>query len=354
VIDSAAVKSYARECGADLVGIASMDRFEGAPAHADPRFVFPEARALIGLGFRIPRGYLRGIEEGTHFYQYPAMGYANINEVYAPCVIRELCCFLEDGGYEGVAWRNTGGRGPVSDMDGKGPSESPEEVGGRRLTHFEPVRPGQPAPDVFLQFRIAAYLCGMGEIGWSKNLLTPEFGPRQRFAFVLTDAPLSPDPIYDGEPICDRCMACAGACPGRAISKDRSVKVTLAGREVEWGEIDEWSCFLAYMGGIKEINPFMPEDAFDGVPGGRDILRGERRPTPREVVELQGVIRRYYPNACGYNNAMCGGRGCVRACMIHLEKRNVLKNKFKQPFRRRPPWKLKTPGPLAPTGEERS
>jgi hypothetical protein len=61
----------------------------------DPRYIFPEAKALIGLAFRIPRGYLRGIEEGTHFYQYPSMGYANINEVYAPTVLHELACLLE-------------------------------------------------------------------------------------------------------------------------------------------------------------------------------------------------------------------------------------------------------------------
>jgi epoxyqueuosine reductase len=352
MIDSEAVKACARECGADLVGIGSMDRFEGAPAQMDPRHVFPDARAIVALGFRIPRGYLRGIEEGTHFFQYPAMGYANINEVYAPCVIRELCCFLEDHGYEGVAFRNTGGRGPVSDMDGKGPSESPEEFG-RRLSHFEPVRPGAPAPDVFIQFRIAGYLCGLGEIGWSKNLLTPEFGPRQRLAFVLTDAPLEPDPIYDGASLCDRCMACVAACPGRAISRERSVRVTLAGREVEWGELEPWSCFLAYMGGVKEINPFLPEDAFDGVPGGREILRGERPPTPAQVMKLQPILRRHYPNACGYNSAMCGGRGCIRACMIHLEQRGVLRNRFKHPFRRRPAWKLPALGAPARGGAAR-
>ena len=111
MLTSEAVKDFAKECGADLVGIGSMDRFAGAPKWADPRYVFPDAKVVIALAFRIPRGYLRGIEEGTHFYQYPAMGYSSINEVYAPMVLRELACFLEDEGYEGGAWRNTGGRG---------------------------------------------------------------------------------------------------------------------------------------------------------------------------------------------------------------------------------------------------
>ena len=82
------MKEHARRCGADVVGIGSMDRFEGAPLQADPRYIMPEAKAIIGLVFRIHRGLLRGIEEGTFFAGYPAMGYANINDVYAPMVLR--------------------------------------------------------------------------------------------------------------------------------------------------------------------------------------------------------------------------------------------------------------------------
>jgi len=42
-----------------------MDRFDGAPPEYDPRYIFPEAKSVIGLGFRIHHGLLRGIEEGT-------------------------------------------------------------------------------------------------------------------------------------------------------------------------------------------------------------------------------------------------------------------------------------------------
>ena len=37
---------------------------------------------------------------------------------------------------------------------------------------------------------------------------------------------------------------------------------------------------------------------------------------------------------------MCGARGCTRACMISLEARGVLQNKFHQKFRRRKPWSV--------------
>ena len=73
MLSSKEVKEFAKREGADLVGIASMDRFEGAPKQFDPRYIFPDARALIVLGYRIPRGAFRGIEEGTHFMNYSSM-----------------------------------------------------------------------------------------------------------------------------------------------------------------------------------------------------------------------------------------------------------------------------------------
>lgn len=337
MITSEQVKEYAKKCGADLVGIGSMDRFEGAPDEMDPRYIFPDAKAIIGLAFRIPRGYLRGIEEGTHFYQYPSMGYSSINEVYAPTVLREVSCFLEDSGYEGAVIRNFGGRSVLSDITGS-PTESPDF--NRRIRFSESVSSYKPAPDVQFHFRIAAFICGMGEIGYSKLFLTPEFGPRQRFAFILTDAPLEPDSLYDGPKLCDRCMECVRDCPGKAISGTETVKIKVAGREIKWGKLDEWQCFYAYMGGVKEINPFLPRDAYKDLPGGEKILRGEKKLNPEEVLKIQEIVRYYYPNCAGYYNAMCGGRGCIRACMVHLEKKGVLKNKFKNPFRKIKPWKL--------------
>ena len=70
-LTAADVKAKAKALGADLVGIASMDRWEGAPKQCDPRYIFPRARAMVVLAFRIPRGVLRGIEEGTRFIDYP-------------------------------------------------------------------------------------------------------------------------------------------------------------------------------------------------------------------------------------------------------------------------------------------
>ena len=314
------VKQYAKQCGADLVGIASMDRFEGAPKQMDPRYIFPDAKAMIVMGFRILRGTLRGIEEGTFFAAYCGMGYAGINWIRQPMVLWNLCGWLEDQGYESVPLPNIF---PWSGTDNVG--VAPEKVGKRREGWSRPVSPDKPAPDVFVHLRIAAFCAGLGEIGYSKMFLSPEFGPRQRLAAVLTDAPLEPDPLYDGPPICDQCMLCVKDCTGKAISPSETVKINVAGRDVEWGEIDYAKCSVAFCGASKEFNPFMvtPEDE-----------KGFNEPVYK-IAENYKLNPLYV-----YGRALEGARGCIRACMVHLEKKGVLKNQFKHPFRKRKPWRL--------------
>ena len=60
---------------------------------------------------------------------------------------------------------------------------------------------------------------GFGELGRNGLLLTPEYGPRQRICKVFTNLPLQPDqPIDFGmRSFCEKCHACAGACPVNAI-----------------------------------------------------------------------------------------------------------------------------------------
>ncbi|MBC7288805.1 MAG: (4Fe-4S)-binding protein [Armatimonadetes bacterium] len=327
MITAEQVKQRALEAGADLVGIGDMARFEGAPLDFDPRYIFPEARAIIGLGFRIHRGLLRGIEEGTFFAAYPSMGYANINDVHAPIALRAVGNLLEDHGYEAVLYQNTSVRYGAN--------------AGR------PVRPGYPRPDVFLHFRIAAFICGMGEIGYSKVFLTPQFGPRQRFAFIITDAPLEPDPLYDGPPLCDRCMRCVAECPAGAISATETVKVTIAGREVEWGRLDVDRCTVAYQAGVPEYSPFIPPHVADFVDRLREMPPGPEREqflSEHGGAWQMGLEVPY--NKAGWESyhhpgAICGGRGCIRACMIHLEQQGKLANRFQSPFRIREPWALR-------------
>jgi ferredoxin len=343
VLTAEMVKSVALRYGADAVGIGSVDRFEGAPKEMDPRYISPRIKSIIGMIFRIPRGYIRGCEEGTHFFQYPSMGYGGINEVYAPMVLYNTAKFIEDHSYEGIVYRNTGGRSVISDMTGKrGREESPELYRGsnQRSIMARPAAEGLPAPDVFIHFRLAAYICGLGEIGYSKMFLTPQFGPMNRQAFILTDAELEPDPIYKGPPLCNRCMACVMQCPGSCLSREEQIHVNVAGHEVSWGKLNEWKCFAYYIGANKASNPFLPRDAFKDIPDGEALIKGERKTIlPSEYTAINRVINSHYPNEIGgYNPPKCGG--CLRACLNSMEKRGVLNRKFHHQFCDKKSWKM--------------
>jgi len=351
MLNSQQIKEVALSLGADAVGIGSLDRFDGSPKEMDPRYLSPKAKSIIGMIFRIPRGYIRGCEEGTHFFQYPSMGYGGINEIYAPTVLYNTARFIEDHGYEGIVYRNTGGRSALSDMTGKpGREESPElhreKAGGsnsspnKRFLTAQPFADGLPAPDVFVHFRLAAFMCGLGEIGYSKMFLTPQFGPMNRQAFILTDAELEPDPIYAGQKLCNDCMACVAACPGQCLSRDEKIEINVAGHAVSWGKIDEWKCFAYYIGANKSSNPFMPHDALKDVKDGDKIMRGEKDTiTAEEYPAVNDAVNKHYPNdPAGYNPPKCGG--CLRACLCSMERRGVLERKFNNKFREGKPWKL--------------
>jgi epoxyqueuosine reductase len=308
------VKRQASALGADAVGIADMDRFEGAPLQMDPRQIMPEARSLVAMAFRVMRGSLRGVEEGTFFSNYSSMGYGGLTYLYMPLTVINLCKFIEDRGAEAIPI------GHQSDW------RAIDNVGAMKPGFSRPVEPGRAAPDVMVHLRIAAYLAGLGEIGWSKVLLTPQFGPRQRIGIVLTEAELEPDPIYDGPKLCNRCMACVRSCPGGAISETEAVTVRLAGREVQWGRLDEGACDLAFVGARRSADG---EAGSEYVPGRPDTSPSRISP-----------FRKKPSNLYNSGQAVCGGAGCVRACMISLEKRGALSNRFEREFRRRKPWSV--------------
>jgi hypothetical protein len=241
------------------------------------------------------------------------MGYGGLNWLYMPMTMINLAKFIEDYGYEAIP---LGHLSPWRAIDNEG---GPRDIS-------VPVEPGKPAPDVMVHLRIAAFLCGLGEIGWSKMFLTPQFGPRQRLAVMMTEAELEPDPIM--EPfLCDRCMMCASDCPGDLIPTDtsKSVKVTLAGHDVEWGDIDHKRCGIYFRAGeILEDG-----EKGDYMPGRDDVAPGPLSPFYRKP-----------NNIYIHGEGISGSIGCTRACMIHLEEQGKLGNKFKTPFRRKPMWRV--------------
>jgi NAD-dependent dihydropyrimidine dehydrogenase PreA subunit len=159
-----------------------------------------------------------------------------------------------------------------------------------------------------IHLRIAGFVAGLGEIGYSKMFLTPEFGPRQRLGVILTELELEPDPIYNGPQLCNRCMACVRDCPGQCIPADKTVKVTVAGHDLEWADVDMSKCDLSFRGGMETA---------EGETG--SYFEGQTTSSPPP-------IRLFTRTAELYNTgqAVCGARGCTPGLHGQPESRGFL------------------------------
>ncbi|NMB11431.1 MAG: hypothetical protein GX977_03995 [Firmicutes bacterium] len=308
MLTSQKVKEFAKTAGADIIGVASIDRFEDAPVEMHPCSIFPETKSVVVLGCRLLKGSFRGIKEGTEWSSYWIYGYgAGIYGALNDATFRTRR-FIESFGWDAV---EVPGKATLS------------EIGPER----PPVAPGKLPPDVTISMRLAAAAAGLGELGHSKVFLTPEFGPRQRFAIILTDAELEPDPIYEGK-LCDDCMRCVARCPARAIGKEKTISVEIEGRTFSWADLDYGKCKLTHWGFNKEASPFMAKD----LPGLKmDIA--DQTMTWREAFDFgwtlskeveyislvaKGISEVEQPGRPG---TICGARGCIQACAEHFEKK---------------------------------
>jgi len=292
------VRRTALESGADLVGFAPISRFEGAPPELHPRTIFPQTRTVIAVAVRQLRGALKGAEEGTYWQAYNCDSYWYLNEVLAPQILRAVVLSLEAEGCTSVPVHN-----PFAPHVGRS------------------IRPDQPAgPDGMVSLRVIGVAAGLGELGHSKLLLTPQFGPRQRVFAVFTDADLEPTPLFEGQ-VCDGCLACVRECEACAIGERREVKLAIDGREFAHAPFDEQACGRVHAGADPRFSPF-----WDGT----------------EAEGEQPAYNRFLLHRFRHLS-ICVGRGCLRACLDHLEKAGRIQAAFRSPFIERERWKLDEP-----------
>ncbi|NLW49745.1 MAG: hypothetical protein GXY85_02735 [Candidatus Brocadiaceae bacterium] len=267
--------AFARQAGADVIGVAGIDRFDELPEAKHPRAIFPEAQSVIVLGRRIPRGALRGAEEGTNFLNYTLYGAEWLENRFLPMLTFQIAEALESDGWEAV---------PLANL--------PPEVPPMGVS----VAEGKPAPNVMLDLDDAAVRAGVGEIGYCRVLLTPEFGPRQRIQMILTDAPIEPDPILEA-PVCPRSDECRGHCPLGAFGEE--TERVIAGKRMTVAEVD-WSLCAGCRNGARG-NPSHPA-------GRPDRLAAY----------------------------------CMRSCVDFLERTGRVSRALSEPFRKREPWLVRS------------
>lgn len=297
------IKKKALEYGADIVGIGNIDFYEGTIPQRDPRNILPNAKCVIGCGFRVPRGLYTAMDRGTQFFNYTQLGVKYIDEEFAEIFLLKMSALIEDDGFDACLQRN------VSNLRIKGDKTTNAElVDTYELAHAEAVSTDKVVPEVIMDFAKSAEICGLGSVSMKGTVLTPEFGPFVRFVYIVTDAPLACDVPFNRS-LCDECGECAIACPGHAIAAD--------------GEFNSWQCAVYYRGAHKS-NPFMTDNVFKENSEREAILNGDKvfdRESARTIYkELDFLPSR----ATGYAPCLCGKK-CDVACYKHLKAKGVLK-----------------------------
>ncbi len=213
------IKAAAKRFGADLVGIGDPNRWVSAPFSRSPRALMADCTATISLGIH----YLDSCIElgGSPDPRYPGPSVSNhVASEHCNYAAYRLCKYIESLGYHALFTPSTGWWNYRENED------SPRGFSGD-ITHY-----------------YAAAAAGLGEIGWNNLCLTPEFGPRQRLITLVTNAPLVHDPMYAGEPICDRCKLCERKCPGQVFDKESKgpMSVKIGERTFEFQHKNLWRC----------------------------------------------------------------------------------------------------------------
>lgn len=172
-----------------LVGFAPSSRWDEplfepwVPEAFRPRAIFPETNTVIVIGLPVS---LPVVESAPSIWYHEL--YRTVNTLLDEAGYRIAAALTADG-YPSV-WIPRDGYGSIGVL--------------------------KERPVAFFSHRHAAYLAGLGNFGMNNMLLTPEFGPRVRFASILTTAVIEPDPVQEN-PLCIRCQRCVDACPVHAL-----------------------------------------------------------------------------------------------------------------------------------------
>lgn len=207
--------------GMDLVGFAPVSRWEDCPYLLSPQAILPGCKTVIVVGIHITDTWtdLGGEPEPQDL---GPGGWIDQNSFLDRTAFR-VAKLLEKSGYKAITMASSNIW---------------------RYRAFEGI-PSLFAPD--LSHIHAATAAGLAEIGWSGLAITPEFGPRVRFTSIVTDAELTPTPMYDGPKLCDLCMDCVKCCPTASLRKEllKPHEVKIGGKVFKYANKNMWRCAWA-------------------------------------------------------------------------------------------------------------
>ncbi|MBU2536364.1 MAG: hypothetical protein ABIK32_04275 [Chloroflexota bacterium] len=210
------VKEKAESLSFDLFGVADpfCAELQRAPEGHKPQDYLPSVKSVIVLGVRVIDSILQTTPSGIYSKHYDTL-----NELLGSCAYN-LVRWPEDKGYRSMTFPETDSYAILWEQYNAG------------YTGFVPC---------FNHMAIAV-AAGLGKLGACGVVLTPEYGARQRWISVVTEAPLDFGKEIKEE-IClekqapNSCRKCSEACPIQAINLNTGTDVRRCW--INWTELRE-------------------------------------------------------------------------------------------------------------------
>jgi epoxyqueuosine reductase len=234
------IKQIARDAGADLVGITIKDYLSGNQC-ADPTYYLPTAESVIGFAVALDKEIVReflGKKNGEAQVKMSRLEGETYHKIER--IGEAIKKFLESKGYEAV---NCEANMDYRRVKRRNANQTIDQM--KRLVELIETDPNNPFINFIksrdklydsdltpkLSHRYVAVACGIGRLGWSGNLITPEYGALVYLGSVVTNAKLDPDPPLKENP-CNQCKICTTVCQGQLVDSKESQSVKI-------GEIEE-------------------------------------------------------------------------------------------------------------------
>ncbi len=218
-----------KSVGATHVGIATTETLAGGPPSADLTYMLPEAKSAVvfalPLDQRLIPGFLKKEDRRSH----------EIDSYRTNILAGGLSLWMANGirqrGYAAV---------PHVPNDAYR-SDTP---GGVLDLH----------PEVCLRY--LAGRSGIGHLGFSGNLLTPDYGAAVILGCVITAAELQPtDPLPPEDNYCENCKLCMAACASGLVDPEEEVTITLGGIPFEYPKRRSYMRCNYVCGGFTGLHP---------------------------------------------------------------------------------------------------
>ena len=180
------VKQVLYDIGADLCGLASIDRFCEAPKGFHPCDVLPSCKTVVAFAKQFPTGSL---------HCNTTVPYTIIRNMLSDELDKMSYRFCGEMERNGIIAVPTGAIGPT---------EYDAETDRYRN---------------IVSAKHCAAAAGLGRIGKNTLLITPEYGNMVWLCVVLLDTAFQPDEVLSGDPCPKECSLCIDNCPVKALGK---------------------------------------------------------------------------------------------------------------------------------------